>query len=468
MRIETHAHTEFSQLRMLDCIVKVKDLITHAASLGLSGVAITDHESISGHVKFIKAIKELKEKGEISKEFKGILGNEIYLVDSIEISEEGKKSCNTPFYHFILLAKDEIGHRQLRELSSLAWDNSFYTGKMERVPTLKSDLYKIVNKNRGHLIATTACLGGELGKDIIEGKNYKPFLEWCKSLFEDDFYLEMQPARSEDQIKLNKEIVQISKSLGIKYTIACDVHYLKESDREIHAAYLNSREDEERELGDFYESTWMMTDEQIHERMDEQIGALAVENGLKCSLEIGEKIKEYDLFHTQIVPKIKIPPFVMDHSFKNAYKICPYIEKFAYSEYEIDQYFLYLIQEGWWNKQYSEELTKEEIKTMMLRINDELGAIWETSEKLHDRVSSYYVTTLDIVNMMWDDSEDGGGSLVGPSRGSIASFYTSYLIGLQQINPLKYNIPWWRHLHASRPEMPDSINDILLIIIIHK
>ncbi len=57
--------------------------------------------------------------------------------------------------------------------------------------------------------------------------------------------------------------------------------------------------------------------------------------------------------------------------------------------------------------------------------------------------------------MMWDDSEDGGGSLVGPSRGSIASFYISYLINLQQINPLKYNIPWWRHLHASRPEMPD-------------
>ena len=163
MRIETHAHTEFSQLRMLDCIVKVPQLIKQAASLGLSGVAITDHESVSGHVRFIQTIKSMKSSGELPEDFKGILGNEIYLVDKLNISEDGKKSCDSPFYHYILLAKDEIGHKQLRELSSLAWDNSFYTGRMERVPTLKSDLEHVVKSNPGHLISTTACLGGELG-----------------------------------------------------------------------------------------------------------------------------------------------------------------------------------------------------------------------------------------------------------------------------------------------------------------
>ena len=78
MRIETHAHTEFSQLRMLDCIVKVPQLIKQAASLGLSGVAITDHESVSGHVRFIQTIKSMKSSGELPEDFKGILGNEIY------------------------------------------------------------------------------------------------------------------------------------------------------------------------------------------------------------------------------------------------------------------------------------------------------------------------------------------------------------------------------------------------------
>lgn len=457
MRIETHAHTEFSQLRMLDCIVKVQDLIKSAALMGLSGVAITDHESVSGHVRFIKTIKELKDAGTIPKDFKGVLGNEIYLVDKLDISEEGKKSCPTPFYHFILLAKDEIGHAQLRELSSLAWDNSFYTGRMERVPTLKKDLVRVIKNNQGHLIGTTACLGGELGSRIQEGKDYEEFVLWCKDLFGEDFYLEMQPGTSQEQELLNKTIVDLSKKYGIKTTIACDVHYLKQEDREVHAAYLNSRDDEERELGDFYESTWLMDESQIHERMDPQIGFENVEEALKNSCGIGEKVEEYDLFHTQIVPKAPIPDFTLDHSFCNVYEFCPYIKKFAYSQYVSDRYLLYLIESGWWEKQYSEDLTKDGIKDMMLRINDELGAIWETSIKLNDQVSSYYVTALDIVNMMWDDSEDGGGSLVGPSRGSIASFYVSYLIGLQQINPLKYDIPWWRHLHASRPEMPDSI-----------
>ena len=320
MRIETHAHTEFSQLRMLDCIVKVPQLIKQAASLGLSGVAITDHESVSGHVRFIQTIKSMKSSGELPEDFKGILGNEIYLVDKLNISEDGKKSCDSPFYHYILLAKDEIGHKQLRELSSLAWDNSFYTGRMERVPTLKSDLEHVVKSNPGHLISTTACLGGELGKSLLAGENYMDFLIWNQQLFGKDFYLEMQPGLSEEQIKLNREIVKLKHQLGIKATIACDVHYLKQEDREIHAAYLNSRDDEERELGDFYESTWMMTNEQIHQRMD-YLGYEEVEEALMCSLEIGEKVEEYDLYHTQIVPKAKIPEFTMSHSFETAYDL---------------------------------------------------------------------------------------------------------------------------------------------------
>lgn len=184
------------------------------------------------------------------------------------------------------------------------------------------------------------------------------FLLWNQQLFGKDFYLEMQPGLSEEQIKLNREIVKLKHQLGIKATIACDVHYLKQEDREIHAAYLNSRDDEERELGDFYESTWMMTNEQIHQRMD-YLGYEEVEDALKCSLEIGEKVEEYDLYHTQIVPKAKIPEFTMSHSFETAYDFCPYIKNFAYSKEKSDRYLLYLIEDGWWTKQYSSHLQKK-------------------------------------------------------------------------------------------------------------
>ncbi len=459
-----HNHTDRgSNLRMLDCTTKTKSLIDRALELGASGVAITDHESLSSHVEAIKYINELRTKKRINDDFKLVLGNEIYLIDEIE-NINNQKKVSTPFYHFILLAKDAVGHKQLRYLSSLAWSNSFRTGKMERVPTLKSTLEEVIVSEPGHLIATTACIGGELGHSILDyrlNQNISArsktlhFIEWCKQLFGEDFYLEMQPSHNREQIIVNCEILNLSEQTNVPFIITTDTHYLKKEDRPVHEAYLNSREDEEREVGEFYATTYLMSPQEIHEYMDKQIDKENVSRALANTILISDKIQQLDLYHKQIVPRVSIPKFEMQHSFANAYEKYPYLKKFAYSSEQVDRYILYLIEEGWWNKQYTSDLTADEIETMISRINDELGAVWETSIKLEDNVSSYYISALEIVNMMWDDSEDGGNSLVGCSRGSIASFYISYLIGIQQLNPLKWNIPWWRHLHASRPEMPD-------------
>ena len=87
------------------------------------------------------------------------IGNEIYLTQT--------RDKNQKYYHFLLIAKDLEGHRQLRELSSRAWMQSYYDRGMERVPTLISELEEVVKKNPGHLIATSACLGGQLSVDIL-------------------------------------------------------------------------------------------------------------------------------------------------------------------------------------------------------------------------------------------------------------------------------------------------------------
>ena len=473
---DLHCHTDYSQLRMLDSIIKVNKLIDKSVEYNKVGCAITDHESLSGHVQAIQYVKEGKKKGTIPKDFKLILGNEIYLTDYIRPHEELPKYSGSPFYHFILLSKDEIGHRQLRELSTRAWENSYFTGKMQRVPTTKQDLIEVIGDNKGHLIASTACIGGELGRAILKTKrgfNQLPFyddkdiqdskvqgeselfefIDFCKDIFGDDFFLEIQPSFSEDQIIVNKTIITISEYLNIPISITTDIHYLMKEQESIHASYLNSKNDVERELGDFYGSTYMMKPDELHKYLDEQIGAENVSKGLKNTVDIANRIEEYDLYHGQIVPKATIPEFEMSHSFIQSYEECEYIKKFAYSENISDQYFLYLIEQGWWGKEFSVKLSTEEIKSMIYRINDELEAIWETSVKIEDNVASYYLTALEIVNMMWEDTE--GNSLVGCSRGSIACFYTAYLIGLQQINPLTYDIPYWRHLDKSRPEMPD-------------
>ena len=191
-RFEIHSHTHYSNLRLLDCINRPKDLINRAIELGLSGIAITDHESLSGHMEINQYAKEIKEK---NPEFKIALGNEIYLCEN---RESGQK-----YYHFILIAKNQQGHRALRELSSRAWMNSYYDRGMERTVTTYEDLAEIIHKYPNSLIASTACLGGELSTSIINMLNCEylkdmegyanchdrivDFLLFCKSVFNEDF-----------------------------------------------------------------------------------------------------------------------------------------------------------------------------------------------------------------------------------------------------------------------------------------
>ena len=145
-RFDPHVHSEYSNIRLLDSINKIKDITKRAIEIGLNGYCLTDHECLAG------AIKANKIQFEIQKEhpdFKIALGNEIYLTETRE--------KNQPYYHYILIAKDEIGFKQLRILSSRSWMQSYYDRGMERVPTLKSELEEIILKEPGHIIATSAC-----------------------------------------------------------------------------------------------------------------------------------------------------------------------------------------------------------------------------------------------------------------------------------------------------------------------
>ena len=238
-RFEVHSHTHYSNLRLLDCINKPKDLVDRAINLGLKGIAITDHECLSSHMELNIYSQELQEQ---YPDFKIALGNEIYLTKD---RETGQK-----YYHFILIAKNKIGHRALRELSSRAWMNSFTDRGMERVVTTYDDLEEIVNKYPNSLIATSACLGGELStqtlnlilsekhqdkeNEIIAHNNIIEFILFCKKLFNQDFYIECAPGCSKEQIMANQRLVSIAQCFNIKMVIGTDAHYLKKEDRFVH------------------------------------------------------------------------------------------------------------------------------------------------------------------------------------------------------------------------------------------
>lgn len=148
-----HCHTDYSNFRLRDSINKVNDLIGYAVELGHKLIGITEHETVASSVEAYECWERIHKT---NPDFKVILGNEIYLVRDGLNAENFVKDVDR-YYHFILLAKDAIGHKQIRELSTRAWMRSYKQGRMIRVPTYYSDLIEIIGKNPGHVIASSAC-----------------------------------------------------------------------------------------------------------------------------------------------------------------------------------------------------------------------------------------------------------------------------------------------------------------------
>ncbi len=153
-----HNHDYGSNIKLLDSISRPKDLVNKAIELGFNGLAITNHEVLSTHVDYLEIRDKLKKD---NIDFQIIFGNEIYLMTEQEFENPVK------FWHFILLAKDEIGYKQIRELSSRAWNRMKISSKQKRTPTFYSDFDEVVGNDKGHLIASSACLGNFLVHCIL-------------------------------------------------------------------------------------------------------------------------------------------------------------------------------------------------------------------------------------------------------------------------------------------------------------
>lgn len=458
-----HNHTHYSNLRMLDCIIKENDLIDYAIKLGLSGVAITDHESVSSYIKALnyfdslqkKALKvleneespqELVEWATRAKNFKLALGNEIYLCrDGLNAKnyEKGKDK----YFHFILIAKDKVGNDQIRLLSSRAWARSFYQF-IERVPTYYSDIEEIIGSNPGHVIAASGCLGGQLANFINNGdfEKAKNFATWCSSIFgEDNFFLEFQPGEDEEQIKFNKLLCEFCKNNPeFKWIVSTDAHYLRQEDRPIHKAFLNSDGESDRETDKFYATTYLMDEDEIRERLS-YLPKDFVEQSLSNTNLIYDKVEQYSLKHKQIIPRIPLDFSSLGELTCN-YRGYPYITKFFESEYEEDNYFIATI----WKRAKEENLLDE---PHLKRIEEECEEIWVVSEKIQERLSAYFTTMSKIIDIGWTK----GDTLIGPWRGSVGGSLCAYLSGIIQRDPLKSPTPLyaWRFISRGRAELAD-------------
>lgn len=430
-----------------DSINTPKKLVKYAQEIGLKGICITDHESLGAHVELNKIQQELIEQG---SDFKIGLGDEIYLTND---REPGQK-----YYHFILIAKNSIGHKMLRELSSTAWINSYFDRRMERVPTLKSELKSVVEKyGKGNLIASSACLGSEIDFCILKMHEaeqigdikYKrqyynelvEFIKFCLDIFGDDFYLEVQPAQSEEQLIVNNKMKSIADYFGIKIIVTTDAHYLREEDRSVHEAYLNSKGGE-RETAEFYRYAFLQTTEQVIENL--QNTNLNYKELEKNTWEIYDKIERYTLHKKQQVPQVDVPNYPKIHSSLGYVTLD--------SMYESDN-----SQERYWVN-YCVDKLKEIGKyndIYLSRLEEEADIQKTIGKKLETCMFSYPIFLQHYINLFWEN-----GSTVGAGRGSACSGLNHYLLGVTQLDPIEWDLPYWRYLNKERVEFGDIDIDI--------
>ena len=451
-----HNHTDMgSNLRLRDSTNKVIDLIQYVHELGLKGLAITDHESIAAH---LKALQYYEGKRDDWGDFKLALGNEIYLCPSTVTAENTKTNI---YPHFILIALDEIGHKGLRELSTTAWVKNSFMSVMYRVPTYYSDLEEMLAKYKGHIIGSSACIGGSLPRRILQFRDnqdvsiWQSCIDWIEGMNdqfgEGYFFLELQPSDNEDQIYVNKILLKLSQVTNTPYIISTDAHYLRKEDREVHKAFLNSQ-DGDREVDEFYATTYVMTAAEIHQYMDEHLGEEAVQQGLDNTDLIYDRVQYYKLTKDLEIPYIPLTKDEPDKKLYLKYKDkIPLLQDLWSSDFDGDRHMLReLLLAIEKHPNYQTELGYE-------KVNECIDYLLKSSEVNHVHWSAYLMQERDYIDIAWKSN-----SLVGAGRGSGVGFCLLYLLGITQIDPLREETKTypWRFLNPSRQSVLDIDTDV--------
>ena len=443
-----HGHTEYSNIRLRDCIIRINDAMSYAEELGHSVIGFTDHETVSSWLKIEQAAKK-------HPNLKVIRGNEIYLVRDGLNADNYNKDVDR-YYHFILLARDLIGAKQIMEISTRAWKRSYVTRGMRRVPTYYQDLFDVIGANPGHVIASTACLGGALATQILRGTSDDKLHGWIDQLADlfgrDNFYLEMQPSQNREQITVNRKLLEFARYHKLGYIITTDSHYLKKEDRPVHKAFLNAQNGD-REIDDFYATTYMMDTKELESYMSYSFNDVEVMREAYTNIEkIIGMCEDFSLSKP-----LKIPNLIWRdiNSFSNEYaewfKKMPTLEKFSKSEFKSDRYLVDAVIYG--IKSHN-DLQNERAYA---ELEDNLQRTWESSEVNKAQWSAYFLNLQKTIDECWN-----AGTVVGPSRGSGGGFLLLYCLDIIQMNNLREPTPMfpWRFLNPKRESVLDIDTDI--------
>ena len=471
--IHLHVHTYYS---ILDGQSPVEKLVDKAVANGMRGMAITDHGNMFGVKELYnycnKINGKLKEQGK--EPFKPIFGCEMYVARRTK-ADRVKEKGDAGGYHLIVLAKNYHGYKNLIKLVSRAWVDGFYS----KPRTDRADL----EKYHEDLIVCSACIAGEVPAKILKGDipGAREAIEWYKSIFGDDYYLELQRHEVKDpnqranretfplQQRANKELIKLAKEYGIKVICTNDCHFVDQENAEAHDHLLCLSTG--KELNDptrmlYSKQEWFKTREEMNEIFAD------VPEALSNTLEILDKVETYSIDHSPIMPFFPIPeefgteeetrkrisPEELFREFttdENGNEIMSHeeaekkikklggIDKLYRIKFEAD-YLAKLAYDGA-KRLYGEPLTDEVYE----RIKFELH-IMKTMG-----FPGYFLIVQDFIN----SAQDELGVMVGPGRGSAAGSVVAYCLGITKIDPIKYDLLFERFLNPDRISLPDIDTD---------
>lgn len=390
-----HNHTYFSPL---DGYSSVEEYFKRASELGLNGFALTEHGNVYSWIYGA----ELQEKYPNTKLVYGV---EMYEAFDMSVRDKDHK-----YFHLVVLAKNENGRKAINHLVTKSNFEGFYYRP-------RIDLQSMI-PYANDLIVTSACLASKIAREQDYEKSVEYALEYA-NIFP-HFYLEMQSHKHLDQVHYNNKLLQIHKDTGIPFIIATDSHSATEEDLYYQGRVVQIARDDET-MSEVYEGCYMQSVEEIHAIMDSQIGSEYVTQGLAETNGLLNLIENVQMPFQEP----KLPHFPLPDGFDNN-----------------EEYLKHLVWDGWearFGEGYDD--TMEEYSK---RVSYELEIINDMG------FAGYFIIVWDMIN--WAKNND---VMVGAGRGSAGGSLVCYLLGITELNPIKYDLIFERFLNPERVSMPD-------------
>ena len=469
--VHLHVHTQYS---ILDGQAAIPKLVDKAIKNGMKGMAVTDHGNMFGIKEFFNYCNGVNKGKPEEEKFKPIFGCEVYCARR-DLHSKENNNIDKSGWHLILLAKNEVGYHNLVKIVSEAWVDGYYHRP-------RTDHHSIEKYHEG-LIASSACLAGEIPRYVKNGQiaEAEKSIEWFKSIFGDDFYIELMRHEVKDPLQranrdtykeqkaIEPTLIELARKHGVKLICTNDSHFVDEDNAEAHDRLLclstgKDLDDPNRML--YSKQEWFKTREEMNEVFKD------IPEALSNTLEILGKVETYSIDHAPIMPFFAIPEeFGTEEEWRQKFT-----DEDIFNEFTRDENGQVVL---------TQEEAEKKIKKLggidkLYRIKFEADYLkkitYDGAKRLYgDPIPDHVKTLLDfelhvmktmgfpgyflIVQDFINSARKELGVWVGPGRGSAAGSAVAYCLGITKIDPIKYDLLFERFLNPDRISLPDIDTD---------